>query len=446
LVPKKDEQTKQRRQIVVRAGRLVPPAGPSVEVSITPVVVGRDKSCDIVLPDDQEVSEAHCEVLASPEGVLVRDLGSSNGTFVGPVRVREAYLNDRCTLVLGSSTLLFEPAGKEHVQIASEARFGQLVGGSTSMRRLFQQLREVAPTSLSALITGETGTGKELVARAIHEHSPRSKGPFVVVDCTTIVPSLAESLLFGHEPGAFTGADRRTDGAFHEAHGGTLFLDEIGELLLDLQPKLLRALAERRVKRLMGRTYQDVDVRVIAATHQDLLQNINLGRFRSDLFFRLAQVRLALPPLRDRREDIPAIVRAVCARFGHPERADQIVELAADRLEQHNWPGNVRELSQLTEAIAALPPDSVSLDNVLPDSVPLDTLVARATGRDVAGPSAPFSEAKRAAIVAFEQHYFRSLHEATQGNVSEMARRSGMERHHVRGYLKKLGIKGPGEG
>jgi transcriptional regulator with GAF, ATPase, and Fis domain len=236
------------------------------------------------------------------------------------------------------------------------------------------------------------------------------------------------------------------DGAFHEAHGGTLFLDEIGELLPDLQPKLLRALAEHRVKRVGATAYENVDVRVIAATHQNLLQNVNLSRFRSDLFFRLAQMRVMLPPLRDRREDIPAIVRAMCAHIDHPERADQIVEIATERLSQHPWPGNVRELRHVVEAIAELPPDAVSLDNVLPDSVSLETVMAGATGRDVAAPSAPFSKAKRAAMTDFERRYFRGLFEETLGNVSEMARRSGMERHHVRKYLKKLGIKGATEG
>ncbi len=435
----KNEHTRRRRPLIVRAGRLVPPAGTPVEVGVEPVVIGRDERCGIVL-SDPEVSAAHCEVLAEPEGVLVRDLGSQNGTFVGPVRVREAYLTAPCALVLGTSSIHFEPAGKEHVQLASEDCFGDLVGGSVSMRRLFQRLRDVAPTTLSALVTGETGTGKELVARAIHEHSPRKNGPFVVVDCTTIVPNLAESLLFGHEDRVFTDA-KRTDGAFHKAHGGTIFLDEIGELLPDLQPKLLRALAERRVQRLGGHVYQEVDVRVIAATHQNLLRSVNPGHFRSDLYFRLVQARLELPPLRDRREDIPAIVRAVCARAGHPERVDEVIQIVTERLGRHDWPGNVRELAQIVLGITALPPGSVSVDSLLPDSVSLDTLLPLATGRAIAGPHTPFAQAKREAVAAFEHQYCRSLFDATQGNISEMARRSGMERHHVRGYLKKLGIK-----
>jgi hypothetical protein len=231
----KTEHTRQRRPLIVRGGRLVPPVGPAVEISVAPVILGRDERCGIVL-SDLEVSATHCEVRAEPEGVLVRDLGSKNGTFVGAARVREAHLTAACTLTLGSSRIGFEPSGKEHVEIASEERFGALVGVSQKTRYLFRQLRDIAPTDMSVLITGETGTGKELVAKAIHEHSPRADRPFVIVDCTTIVGTLAESQLFGYEKGAFHGAARRTDGPFHWADGGTIFLDEIGEMPIDLLP------------------------------------------------------------------------------------------------------------------------------------------------------------------------------------------------------------------
>jgi DNA-binding NtrC family response regulator len=412
----------------------VPPAGPAVELSVAPIILGRDERCGMVLADP-EVSAAHCEVRAETQGVLVRDLDSKNGTFVGSVRVREAYLTSECALTLGSSRVLFEPSGKEHVEVAAEERFGALVGVSQRARLLFRQLREVAATDLGVLLTGETGTGKELAARAIHEHSARAGKPFVVVDCTTIVGTLAESQLFGQERGSHDGARERKDGPFHWADGGTIFLDEIGELPIDLQPKLLRVLAERRVQRLGGRDFKSVDVRVVAATLQNLGRHINTGRFRSDLFFRLSQVRLELPPLRERRDDIPAIVRAVCARAGRLERSDEIVELVTKTLSQHEWPGNVRELVQLVEAAALLPPDAESLEAVLPP----------AAERESAGPATAFWEAKRAAIADFERQYFSQLWEATKGNVSEMARRSGMERHHVRAYLKKLGIKLAGE-
>jgi transcriptional regulator with GAF, ATPase, and Fis domain len=403
-----------------------------VEISVTPLLLGRDERCSIVLADEQ-VSAAHCEISAEPQGVLVRDLGSLNGTYVGPVRVAEsAYLTAACTITLGSSRVVFEPTGKEDVEIDSQDRFGDLVGASPAMRLLFRQLREVAPTDLSVLITGETGTGKERVAQAIHEHSARAGKPFVVVDCTTIVGTLAESQLFGHEKGAFSGATARTDGYFQQADGGTLFLDEIGELPVELQPKLLRALAEQRVQRLGGRDYQKIDVRVIAATLQDLGRYVNHERFRSDLFFRLKQVPLKLPPLRDRRGDIPAIVRAVCGRIGRPERAAEIIERVTGTHSQYRWPGNVRELVQAAVAAAQLPAGSEVWRDVL----------FLGEEREIAGPATEFAKAKREAVEAFERAYFAELHEATKGNVSEMARRSGMQRHHVKRYLRKLGLRG----
>jgi DNA-binding NtrC family response regulator len=280
------------------------------------------------------------------------------------------------------------------------------------------------------LITGETGTGKELVAQAVHEHSNRSGGPFIVVDCASIPGPLAESLLFGHERGAFTGATERRSGAFHDAHRGTIFLDELGELPPELQPKLLRALSERKVKRVGASSYESVDVRVLAATRRDLGRSMNTGRFRSDLFFRIAQVRIELPPLRERREDVALLVQRVCERIGRAERAADVIELIASTLAQHDFPGNVRELVNVASVAASLPPGAEAVAAVLPLE----------GGGDVAPPMSAFTEAKRTAVSAFEQRYFSDLVRATDGNVSEMARRAGMERHHVRAFLKKYGL------
>jgi hypothetical protein len=236
-------------QWFVRGGTLTIAGRPPVRVNVEPILVGRDPSCPLAL-DDREVSALHCELRAEGPGVLLRDLGSKNGTFVGGLRVREAHLTEACALQVGGARLSFEPqGGRERVDVGFEEGFGRLVGSAPRMRHLFRLLREVAPTELSVLVTGETGTGKELVAQALHEESARAAGPFVVVDCGSIPGPLAESLLFGHEKGAFTGATERKGGAFHDAHRGTIFLDELGELPLELQPKLLRALAERKVKR-----------------------------------------------------------------------------------------------------------------------------------------------------------------------------------------------------
>jgi DNA-binding NtrC family response regulator len=405
-----------------------------VRVNIDPVLIGRDPSCEIVV-DDPEVSAIHCEVRAEGQGVLVKDLGSRNGTFVGSVRIREAVLTASCALQVGSMRIAFEPVEKkERVDVGFDESFGPLVGASHRMRHLFRILKEIAPTDLSILVSGETGCGKELVAHAVHEKGARSKGPFVVVDCGSIPGPLAESLLFGHEKGAFTGASERRPGAFHEAHKGTIFLDELGELPVELQPKLLRALSEKQVKRVGSQHYEPVDVRVIAATRRDLGQAMNSGRFRSDLFFRIAQVRIEIPPLRERREDIAALVRSVCERIGRRERGDDVVELVTTTLAQHDWPGNVRELVNVASVAAALPQGAESVAELLP-------LERGATSGEPVDFSTPYGEAKRAAIAAFEAKYFGELYRACGGSLNAMAKKSGMERHHIRPFLRKLGLK-----
>ncbi len=420
-------------QWFVRGGTLTVPGGKPVRINVEPVLIGRDPSCQVVV-DDPEVSSIHCELRAEGTGVLVKDLGSRNGTFVGSVRIREAVLTAAASLSVGSTKLSFEPGDrKERVDVGFEESFGPLVGASPRMRHLFRLLAEIATTDLSMLINGETGCGKELVAHAVHEKGTRAKGPFVVVDCGSIPGPLAESLLFGHEKGAFTGANERRPGAFHEAHKGTIFLDELGELPVELQPKLLRALSEKQVKRVGAQHYEPVDVRVIAATRRDLGQAMNSGRFRSDLFFRIAQVRVEMPPLRDRREDIAPLVRSVCARINKAERADELVELVTTTLAQHDWPGNVRELVNVTSVAASLPSGAESVAQLLP-------LERGNPSGDVVDFSTPYGEAKRTAITSFEAKYFGDLFRATQGNVSEMARRSGMERHHIRPFLRKLGL------
>ncbi|WP_437331053.1 sigma 54-interacting transcriptional regulator [Sorangium sp. So ce381] len=416
-------------QWFVRGGTLRSTGRDPVKIGIAPIVVGRDPSCGVVV-DDPEVSSTHCDLRAEGPGVLVRDLGSKNGTFVSTVRIREAILTAACAIQIGGSVLSFEPLEKERVDVGFDESFGPLIGASPRMRHLFRLLREVASTELSLLITGETGTGKELAAQAIHDVSSRRGGPFVVVDCASLPGALAESFLFGHERGAFPGANDRRSGAFHEANGGTIFLDELGELPPDLQPKLLRALTEQKVKRVGSRIYEPVDVRIIGATRRDLGRSMNTGRFRSDLFFRIAQMRIELPPLRERREDIPLLVERVCERLGCPERAVEMVNLITTTLGQHDFPGNVRELMNVTSVAASLPPGAEAIASILPLE----------GGGDVVVPTSAFGEAKRSAVAAFEQRYFSELIRATGGNVSEMARRAGMERHHVRMFLRKHGL------
>jgi DNA-binding NtrC family response regulator len=416
----------------VSGGVAKTPDGGTFKIDVDPIVVGRDVAAAIVL-SDPEVSALHCELRAASDGILVKDLGSTNGTFLGSVRVREGIVSSPCEMTVGRTTIALVPEAKHRVDVGFADRFGPLVGGSPKMRRLFAVLERVAPLPLSILIFGETGTGKELVAKALHDSGKGEGCPFVVVDCGSIPSALAESILFGHEKGAFTGASERRKGALAEANGGTLFLDELGELPLELQPKLLRALSERQVKRVGATSFEPIDVRVLAATRRDLGAEMNEGRFRSDLFFRIAQVRIELPPLRERLSDIPLLVDEVCRRAGKPQHSETVLAWIEQRMGSHDWPGNVRELANVVSVAATLADDPASIDDVL-----TLTRDARDTGT---APRTAFGEAKRDAIGAFERDYFGGLARACKGNVSEMARQSGMERHHVRAYLRKYGIE-----
>jgi DNA-binding NtrC family response regulator len=418
----------------VSGGVAKAPDGAEFTIDVEALVVGRDPGASIVVADP-EVSAFHCELRAASEGILVKDLGSTNGTFVGPLRVREATITTTSELTIGRSKIIVEPQAKRRVDVGFSDRFGPLVGSSPRMRRVFGVLEKVAGTPLSVLIFGETGTGKELVAKAIHDASERAGGPFVVVDCGSIPPTLAESILFGHEKGSFTGATERRKGALAEADSGTLFLDELGELPIELQPKLLRALSEKQVKRVGGSTFEPIDVRVLAATRRDLGAEMNAGRFRSDLFFRIAQVRVELPALRERLSDLPLLVEDVCQRVGKPHHVATVLAWIEQRMASHDWPGNVRELVNVASVAATLADEPGAIDDVLMlarDEVAVDGLSGRG--------GTAFSEAKRAAIATFERDYFIGLARRSKGNVSEMARQSGMERHHVRAYLRKYRI------
>src|SRR5262249_15363340 len=305
-----------KNRVEVRGGRIrAVKASGWIDIGTEPIIVGRNAACQLVL-DDAKVSAVHAEFVATEHGVRVKDLGSRNGTFVGGVRIGDAYLMAGSKLRLGDTELAFEPVRPERVTVPSIPSFGPLVAQSPGMRAIFERLSKIAPTDLTVLITGETGTGKELVAQAVHLASARLKKPFVVVDCGSIPPTLAEATLFGHERGAFTGAVDRRLSPFQEADGGTIFLDELGELPLEVQPKVLRPLAERRIKSGGGNVYKEVDVRVLAATRRDLVRAVNAGTFRSDLYFRVAQVKIELMPLRQRLEDIPVLVRRMLKDLG----------------------------------------------------------------------------------------------------------------------------------
>ncbi len=405
----------------------------ALQVGPEPRIIGRKPGCHLVLAD-RKVSATHCEVVATDRGVRLRDLGSSNGTYVGDIRVVEALLDGAVVVRCGDTELEFRPGGVERVTVSKSEQLGPLVGGTPAMRALFGKLRVLAPTTVSVLVEGETGTGKELVAQAIHETSERAKGPFVIIDCAAIPPNLAESALFGHERGSFTGAERKRVSPFVEANGGTVFLDELGELPLDVQPKLLRVLAEQRVKSVGGDEYVPIDVRVVAATRRDLLHEINRGAFRDDLYIRIAQARVTMPALRERAEDIVPIVRHMMEQAGKGAAFKRVPVEAIDRLMRHDWPGNVRELRNVVTLALAYDRGT--------GAVPLADQIAA-----IGAPSSPRGARRHERTYGESKHehdrvFFTALYKATEGNINEMSRRADIARETVRTYLRAFRIGG----
>jgi DNA-binding NtrC family response regulator len=412
---------------------------PPLEIGPEPRIIGRRPGCDVVL-DDQKVSATHCEVVAAEHGVRLRDLGSTNGTYVGELRVVEALLSKPCTVRCGDTRLQFHPRRtRERVPVSKSTHFGPLVGSTPTMRALFEKLSLLSPTTISVLIEGETGTGKELVARAIHEKSDRAAKPFVVIDCGSIPTGLAESILFGHERGAFTGADSKRTSPFIEASGGTVFLDELGELPMDTQPKLLRVLAEQRIQSVGGNRYVPVNVRIIAATRRDLPEEINKRAFRDDLYFRVAQERVTLPSLRERTDDLAPLVHHMFELEGKGAAFKRVTPESFDRLERHDWPGNVRELRSLVSVALAYDKGSGPID--LGARIGAEAARPRSNKTGVlALPTKPYSESRE----KHDRAYFTALFEASHGNVSRVGKSAGLSRETVRTYLKALRIAGYG--
>jgi len=400
-------------------------AGSTVRVESPRFRIGALEGNGLTLRDPA-VSGLHCELSHDELGVRVRDLGSKNGTFIEGVRVLDAVLTGKARLMVGATELEFAPAGLDIEVEASEAQaFGPLLGQSVLMRELFKQLESFAATDSTVLVNGETGVGKELVAEAIAQASNRANGPLVVVDCSALAPNLVESELFGHEKGAFTGATQARAGVFERATGGTVFLDEIGELPLELQPRLLRVLERREVQRVGGNAPIPVDVRIVAATHRRLEEEVNKGRFRADLFYRLSVLHVEVPPLRERKEDIPMLA----ARFGGEGFALDAATL--ERLSQHDWPGNVRELRNVVERLKAR-------------AEPF--LLTGSPGSKAPGPTAtprldePFLVQKERLVSAFERAYAQALKQASGGNMAEAARKAGLSRMAVVKLLARLGL------
>jgi DNA-binding NtrC family response regulator len=408
--------------------RLDQPELPPIEITDEPLIIGRAPECGLVL-DDPKVSSTHAELVATGSGVRLRDLGSRNGTFVDAARCTEVHLLGPSRLRFGERRFQFTPGRSVRVDAGSAEPFGPLVGTSAVMKRLFHRIRKIGSTDLTTLILGETGTGKELVANSVHLASARASRPFVVVDCSAIPASIAESTLFGHEKGAFTGATERRVSPFVDAEGGTVFLDEIGELPIDLQPKLLRLLQERKVKSVGSNTYRNVNVRIIAATRRELQREINGGAFRSDLYFRLAQVVLELPPLRERAEDIPLLVDHFARDVQMQDAGRRITPESLVRLMKHDWPGNVRELQNIIVAALALaePEGPIDLEGTFSSAGKAATSVRQTQPWDVARGQ-------------FEKAYWQELQRACDGNIAKMSRVSGKSRPTVRETLERNGL------
>ena len=399
--------------------------------------IGKADDNDLVLGDDT-VSRHHCELVREGTAVRVRDLGSTNGTRVDGTRVTDALLSPGAVLRVGEVDIAVRPAPQRNEVLPSDSsRFGPALGQSLAMRTIFGVLERIAPTEATVLLEGETGTGKDVLVRAIVEHSPRKSGPFVVVDCGAVAYSLIESELFGHERGAFTGAVSTRQGAFELGGGGTVFLDEIGDLPLDVQPKLLRVLETHEFRRVGGNKPMKTDVRVVAATKRDLKREVAGGKFREDLYFRLAVVPVTVPPLRQRREDIPLLAKNIlevsCAGGDPIHLGDQ----AMQGLLAHDWPGNVRELRNVLERAVymARAAGSSELGDV--------AIQASASNENASAFSFEAEKSYRDTRARFESEFERRYVKWLLGrhgnNVSAAAREAKMDRKHLHELAKKHG-------
>lgn len=434
------------------SARLYVPAGPdkgkTTSVGSRSVLVGADPSCGLMLVD-RTVSRKHAEVRRERDFVIVKDLGSTNGTFYHDARVVEVSVPLGGEISFGKTRVKIVP---EEVSVEARPhisdRLGPLIGRDLRMREIFTLIEDIADSDVTVVIEGQTGTGKELVAKAIHDYSRRKKHPLVVFDCSNQPKDLIESALFGHVKGAFTGATAPRAGAFERSDSGTIFLDELGEFGLDLQPKLLRVLESREIQKVGGDGYEPVDVRVIAATNRNLRHEVRTGNFREDLYYRLAVVKIQLPSLRERVEDIPALVDHFIDLNGGAFTVDPG---SYSRMAAYHWPGNVRELKNVVDRAAALSRGRTNVDLstfILADELGHD---APSHGTAVGAPPPPpdtelsFKEAKGRVISDFETRYIEALLRKHNNNISVAAREAGIDRKHFKDLMRKHGISARSE-
>jgi DNA-binding NtrC family response regulator len=431
--------------------------GPARGTTLDPMpartLIGRQPWCDLML-EDPRVSGIHCELIIRGDTIRLRDRNSTNGVWVDTARVAEATLEPGTVIRVGSSTLRIE--ARQAVQTTrrtSTDASGRLVGKTAPMQQLFDMLGRVASRDLPVLLLGETGTGKTAVAEALHAQSNRQDGPFVAINCGGLPPELVESTLFGHVKGSFTGAHKDAEGVFQQARGGTLLLDEIGELPAAMQPKLLTALDRGRVRPVGSDREVEIDFRLVAATNRKLWDEVEAGRFRQDLYFRIAGIELVVPPLRDRGADIGPLAERLLQRLLQDDpglqKAPRLSPAALERLKTHSWPGNVRELANVLARASMLAGD----DDIEAEHVMLrgwtassdEPSGAQAPGGGAPAGSAPdydqeFKAFKADLLALHEQPYFERLMDRVDGNITRAAREAGLSRTYVLTMLRRYGI------
>ena len=401
---------------------------PPFKLEIGRCTVGSSPSADVVVPAPT-VSRRHLELALVPQGVAITDLGSRNGTFYKGQRVEKMVVALGTQLELGEATLSIQPDGDslEHLEYPNNEYRG-MTATSSAMKRLFAKLRKLEGSLASVLVEGESGVGKELIANALHQGSVVSEGPMVVLNCGAMPGELVASALFGHKRGAFTGAVEDRTGAFEAADGGTLFLDEIGEMPLDVQPMLLRALEARQITPVGGTGVKTVSVRVVAATNRDLEQEVDEGRFREDLYYRLAVIKLAVPPLRERREDIPLLAQRFAHELGLEDLPGEVLMALSDR----TWPGNVRELRNAIQVYAAL--------GALPETNRSRPATLHLALDDMVDLERPYADLKEELVDRFTRRYLERLLAHTGGNQTAAARLAGLDRTYLGRLVQKHGL------
>ncbi len=424
----------QKVRVVVVEG---PDKGATFEGAQDEIRIGGSDDNDLVLTDPA-VSRRHLSLTLTGDGIRVNDLGSTNGVYLGDVRVHDVVLPGAREVSLGDSRVRVEPLAEavEH-ELSAGVRFGRLVGSSVAMREVFAVLERIAASDITVLVEGETGSGKELVADAIHRQGARAGGPFIAVDCGAIPREALEGELFGVEKPAE--GQRARQGAFLAAEGGTLFLDEVTELPPELQSKLLRVIESREVRPLGAEKSHPVDARVVASTSRNLPREVKEGRFRQDLYYRLAAVVVKLPPLRSRLEDVPVLVDTILDDLNRRRTAQGLPvypgldRRAMELLAHYDFPGNVRELRNLVERFAVLGPDPAALAR---GHVTLE----RPGGHEIRT-DLPFHDAKEIWTEIFEKTYLTKLLASHHGNVSAAARTSGIDRRHLQRLMVKHDLR-----